>query len=102
VAGGRSKSPCHCEFHTGRRPTRPECNRGFAPIVMAGEGRPSCVRKRVLSGRCKSTRGEPDDLKPEATASAARRRGEQPEANEQSVGDELDSAVSTGEPSMQW
>jgi hypothetical protein len=53
---------------------------------MVREGGPSCVHKRVLSGRCKSTPGEPTDLKPKVTASTARRRGEQPEANEQSVG----------------
>jgi hypothetical protein len=41
-------------------------------------------------------------LKPEVTACVARPRGEQPEANEQSVGDELDSADLSGEPAMEW
>jgi hypothetical protein len=37
-------------------------------------------------------------LQPEVTARVARRRGQQSEANEQSVGDELDSADLSGEP----
>ena len=54
--------------------------------VMAGAGPPSCVHECVLSGRCKSTPGGPTVLKSEVTALTARRRGEQPEANRQSVG----------------
>jgi hypothetical protein len=50
-----------------------------------GLGRPSCVRKRALSGRCKSILGLP--TKPEAGGNCVivRWGGEQPEAKQQSV-----------------
>jgi hypothetical protein len=47
--------------------------------------RPSCVRKLFCPGGESPTQVNLPNLKPEVTACVARPRGEQPEANEQSV-----------------
>ncbi len=53
---------------------------------MAGEGPPSCVRKRALSGGCKSVLGLPTKPEAEGNCVIARWGGEQLEAKKQSVG----------------
>ena len=63
-----------------------------------GLTRPSCVRERALSGWCKSISGVPTKPVAEGNCVIARWGGEQLEAEQQSVGDELDSAGPYGEP----
>jgi len=62
--------------------------------------RPSCVRERALSGWCKSVPGVPTKPVAEGNCVIVRWGGEQPEAKQQSVEDELDSAGPYGEPPM--
>ncbi len=83
--GRRGGADVHCVI------LRPMC-RAWVRIpcdgtcVMAGAGRPSCVRKRALSGGCKSVLGLPTKPEAEGNCVIARWGGEQLEAKKQSVG----------------
>jgi hypothetical protein len=76
---------CHNAFHTGGLRLRLVRLQGHAIQKGASPFRADVLRP-VTDGNCV----------------AARQGGEQPKVNDQSVGDELDSAWCLGEPASQW